>query len=202
MTTEIVLDKILDAAVFAADKHQNHVRKNEQHSPYITHPLLVAKAIYQIGDVKDNGVLVAAILHDTIEDTPTTKDEIADRFGKDILEIVLEVTDNKSLDRLTRKRLQVSHAPELSYQARVVKIADKLINCEDILYSPPVDWPLKRRQEYIQWGADVVQKIRGTNTPLEEAFDQVLRRAEQALDFKIKSFDSIDERPWGSNPKD
>jgi guanosine-3',5'-bis(diphosphate) 3'-pyrophosphohydrolase len=195
------LAKILDAIVFAAEKHQGDVRKNKQRSPYITHPLLVAQAIVQIGEIQETTILAAAILHDTIEDTDTTREEIKERFGEDILSIILEVTDDKTLPKMVRKRLQVAHAVELSHEARIVKLADKLINCRDILDDPPDYWPLKRRQDYIQWGADVVFRIRGTNQQLETAFDQLLARAERELDYQIKPFSSVNERPWGPDYK-
>ena len=191
------LADILDAAVFAAEKHQGHVRKNSRHSPYITHPLLVTKIIYQEGEIQDPIILFAAILHDTIEDTDTTRDEIKERFGEDVLSIVLEVTDDKSMPKMERKRHQVAHAPELSYKARIVKLGDKLINCRDILNHPPADWTLKRRQDYIQWGADVLFQIRGTNPQLEAAFDRVMTRAEMELGYLIEPFSTVNNRPWG-----
>jgi guanosine-3',5'-bis(diphosphate) 3'-pyrophosphohydrolase len=147
--------------------------------------------------VRDTQTLIAAILHDTIEDTPTTHQEVKENFGEDVLSLVLEVTDDKSLEKIKRKRLQVSHAPQLSHQARMIKIADKLVNCGDILVSPPNGWSIQRRREYIQWGADVVSQIRGTNPGLEAAFDHLLKEAEEQLDFSVQPFDSIDQRPWG-----
>lgn len=201
MDKEFNLAKILDAAIFAAEKHQGDVRKNKQRSPYITHPLLVAQAITQIGEIKDTAILAAAILHDTIEDTDTTREEIRDRFGEEILSIVLEVTDDKTLPKMVRKRLQVAHAAELSYEAKIVKLGDKLINCRDILNDPPDYWPLKRRQDYIQWGADVLYRIRGTNPQLEAAFDRVMTRAEEELDYQIRPFSSVNNRPWGPDYK-
>ena len=197
MENGLDLVKILDAAVFAAEKHQGDVRKNKQRSPYITHPLLVAEAILRIGEIQNVTILTAAILHDTIEDTETTTDDIRERFGEEVLSIILEVTDDKSLSKMVRKRLQVAHATELSYEARVVKLADKLINCRDILNDPPEYWTLKRRQDYIQWGADVLYRIRGTNPQLEAAFDRVIARAEKELDYQIKPFETVNERPWG-----
>ena len=197
MENGLDLVKILDAAVFAAEKHQGDVRKNKQRSPYITHPLLVAEAILRIGEIQNVSILTAAILHDTIEDTETTTDDIRERFGEEVLSIILEVTDDKSLSKMVRKRLQVAHATELSYEARVVKLADKLINCRDILNDPPEYWTLKRRQDYIQWGADVLYRIRGTNPQLEAAFDRVIARAEKELDYQIKPFETVNERPWG-----
>lgn len=198
MNAELDLGRILEAAIFATQKHQGQVRKGEQGLPYITHPIAVAKAIWEIGGVKDNDILVAAILHDTIEDTQTTKNEIKERFGEEILTIVLEVTDDKKLEKLERKRLQVLHAATLSYPAKIIKLGDKLINCCDILLSPPNGWDLERRRDYIQWGADVVSRIRGTNQALEQAFDEMLVQAEGELAYKIEPFDSINDRPWGS----
>lgn len=194
------LTNILEAAVFAARKHQGQVRKDHEKSPYVTHPLLVAKSIWEIGGVNETRTLIAAVLHDTIEDTDTKEIEIRDQFGEVVLSVVLEVTDDKSLEKMERKRQQVVHAPYLSRPARLIKLADKLINCQDILYSPPEDWTLERRRNYIQWGADVIARIRGTNAPLEDAFDAVLVEAEKKLDYAIQSFETVNQRPWAPNP--
>jgi guanosine-3',5'-bis(diphosphate) 3'-pyrophosphohydrolase len=199
MTTTISLDDILAAVIFASHKHQGHIRKDERGSPYVTHPLAVARLIYQIGQVQDQNILIAAILHDTIEDTPTTPDEIRERFGEDVLSIVLEVTDDKTLLKERRKQLQVIHAPHLSYAAKIVKLADKIVNCQDILRIPPKDWTLVRRRDYIQWAADVVAQIRGTNPPLEGVFDEMLTEAEKKLAFHLQPFRSVNDRPWGPN---
>jgi len=194
------LTDIFEAAVFAARKHQGQVRKDQEKSPYITHPLMVAKSIFAIGGVDETRTLMAAVLHDTIEDTNTKPPEIRDQFGEVILSIVLEVTDDKSLEKMERKRQQVIHAPYLSRPARLIKLADKLINCQDILYSSPEHWPLKRRRDYIQWGADVIAQIRGTNTALENAFDSVLVEAEKKLDYVIQPFETVSQRPWSPHP--
>jgi len=193
-------DQLMDAIIFAANKHQGQVRKDADHSPYITHPLAVARAIAEIGGVGDTLVYKAAILHDTIEDTNTTEEEIRLRFGEEVLQVVLEVTDDKSLNKMERKQRQVMHAPNLSYPARIIKLADKIINCQDILKSPPEGWTLQRRRDYIQWGADVISQIRSTNEALEAAFDQIITEAEEILDFQVQPFDSIDQRPWGFAP--
>lgn len=190
------LSLLFNAILFAAKKHEGQIRKDAQGSPYFTHPILVAQALLEIGGVTDTSTLVAAILHDTIEDTKTTQSEIRDAFGEEILQIVLEVTDDKSLEKMERKRLQVIHAPYISDKAKAIKLGDKLINCRDILNSPPKNWTLARRREYIQWAADVVEHLRNTNTPLEQAFDQMLAEAEVELDFQIKPYASINRRPW------
>jgi GTP diphosphokinase / guanosine-3',5'-bis(diphosphate) 3'-diphosphatase len=199
MTDIYQLDAILDAASFAAQKHQGHIRKDERASPYVTHPLAVARIICSIGEVYDPTILIAAILHDTIEDTNTTEAEIQERFGKEILSIVLEVTDDKSQNKMARKQQQVIHAPDLTRGAKIIKLADKLTNCLDILHTPPKDWSLNRRQEYIQWAADVVAQIRGTNPYLEAAFDEMLSQAEKTLNFRIQPIQTVNNRPWGPN---
>ena len=190
------LNQIFNAVIFAAKKHQGQVRKDKSRSPYVTHPVLVAQTLLEIGGVTESNILVAALLHDTIEDTSTTREQVRTNFGEDVLSLVLEVTDDKSLEKMERKRLQVLHAPHLSSRAKLIKLADKLTNCQDILFSPPRDWPLKRRQEYIQWGADVVSQMRGTNSGLEAAFDQVLADAQEQLGFAVQPFTTINQRPW------
>jgi len=193
------LNRFFDAVIFAARKHQGQLRKDNGHSPYVTHPLLVAQTLWQVGGITDTTILTAAILHDTLEDTNTTSSEIREIFGEEVLEIVLEVTDDKSLEKMERKRLQVVHAPHLSEAAKVIKLADKLVNCRDMIISPPEEWRLERRRNYIQWGADVVEKIRGTNLALEAAFDDMLADAELMLDFEILPFETIEQRPWALN---
>ena len=200
MAADQSTQQLFDAAIFAAMKHQGQVRKDQRGSPYITHPLTVAKILWEIGGVRDNNTLVAAILHDTLEDTWTTRAEIRDRFGDEVLLIVLEVTDDKTLEKMERKRLQVLHSPEISLQAKLIKLGDKLTNCLDILESPPNGWPLLRRQHYIQWAADVIDGIRGVNPPLENAFDQMLTKAEGQLQFTIQPFSTVNQRPWAPNP--
>ena len=199
MASKVDLDRLFDAINFAVCKHQNQIRKDQRGSPYITHTLLVAQAIYSIGGVEETHILIAAVLHDTIEDTDTSEAEIWEQFGEDILARILEVTDDKSLEKMERKRLQVAHAGGLSYAAKVIKLADKLVNCRDILLSPPKDWSLARRRAYIQWAADVVYEIRGTNPSLENAFDEMLHDAQAQLEFTVKPFGTVNQRPWAHN---
>jgi guanosine-3',5'-bis(diphosphate) 3'-pyrophosphohydrolase len=191
------LDIIFKAITFAARKHQGQVRKDKRASPYITHPLAVAQEILTTGEVNNPTILIAAILHDTIEDTDTTPAEIQTEFGDEVLKIVLEVSDDKSLSKMHRKQLQVVSASQLSYAARIIKLADKITNCRDILDSPPQDWSQKRCQEYIQWAADVIAQFRGTNKKLENSFDELIDEAQTKLDFHVQPFTTIDERPWG-----
>lgn len=164
---------LLHAAAFAADRHRDQRRKGAGGEPYINHPLAVAHLLADTGRIADVQVLAAALLHDTVEDTDTTTDELAAIFGPDIAAIVAEVTDDKSLPKSERKRLQIEHAPHLSLPGKLVKLADKLCNIQDVIHRPP-DWPLSRRREYLEWAAAVVAGCRGSNGALEHTFDLTL----------------------------
>jgi guanosine-3',5'-bis(diphosphate) 3'-pyrophosphohydrolase len=124
--------------------------------------------------VIDENVLCAAILHDTIEDTETTADELRKHFGEKITSIVLEVSDDKSLDKDVRKQLQIDHAASLSREAKLVKLADKIANITDIINTPPVNWSKERKQEYFTWAEAVVNKLRGAHQGLEKEFDDLI----------------------------
>ena len=164
--------ELLDAVMFAADRHKNQRRKDAEAAPYINHPIALAHLLATTGGVYDIHVLGAAILHDTIEDTETTYDELKSRFGVDLANIVQEVTDDKSLPKLRRKELQVEHAPHKSKEAALVKLADKICNLRDIANSPPTDWPLARRQEYFDWAKRVVDGLPDVSAPLKRAFEE------------------------------
>jgi guanosine-3',5'-bis(diphosphate) 3'-pyrophosphohydrolase len=142
---------VIKAMAFAADKHGNQRRKDVDASPYINHPICLANVLINEAGVEDERVLVAAVLHDTIEDTQTSAQELVRLFGKEVADIVLEVTDDKTLSKAERKRLQVEHAPSLTRRAKLVKLADKICNIRDVASSPPADWPLERKQEYFDW---------------------------------------------------
>jgi guanosine-3',5'-bis(diphosphate) 3'-pyrophosphohydrolase len=172
---------LLAAVRFAAEKHRNQRRKDPEASPYINHPVEVAEVLARVGEVADLDVLRAAILHDTLEDTETTKEELVREFGATVAALVADVSDDKSLPKAERKRLQIEHAASLSTEAKLVKIADKICNVRDIADSPPSDWPRQRRLEYLGWSRDVVAGCRGTNPELETLFDQTLERAERTV---------------------
>ncbi len=166
--------KLLEAIRFSAEKHRNQRRKDSERSPYINHPIEVVQLLWEVGGVRDVDVLLAAILHDTIEDTDTRPEEISDRFGEDVLSFVLEVTDDKSLPKGERKRLQIVNAPHKSYGAKLIKLADKSCNVRNLITMPPKDWSLERRQEYLLWGEKVIAGLRGTNAALEDYYDHEL----------------------------
>jgi GTP diphosphokinase / guanosine-3',5'-bis(diphosphate) 3'-diphosphatase len=167
---------LIDALSFAAERHRGQRRKDRAASPYINHPIALLRVLTLEGGVRDPVVLCAALLHDTVEDTGTSPQEIAARFGTDVAAVVLEVTDDKRLPKAERKRLQVEHAGQVSASARLVKLADKICNLRDVADNPPVDWDLTRCQAYYDWAREVVGQIRGTNDRLEAIFDEAFGR--------------------------
>jgi guanosine-3',5'-bis(diphosphate) 3'-pyrophosphohydrolase len=176
--------KLLKAVYFAADKHRDQRRKDAERTPYINHPLCVAETLRIFG-VEDENVLVAAILHDVLEDTDTTQGEILEGFGRDVLAIVLEMTDDKSLPKQTRKDLQIEEAPHLSEQSRWVKLSDKICNLTDIAKSTPVGWSQERCVQYVDWCEAVVAGFRGTHKGLEDRFDGVCEEARAAFNLRL-----------------
>ncbi len=171
---------LLKAIAFAAEKHRHQRRKDPEASPYINHPIDLANVLVREGRVRDTTVLIAAILHDTLEDTETTPEELAREFGGEIRDLVLEVTDNKRLKKRKRKELQVKHGPHLTRRARLVKLADKICNLRDVATNPPARWPLKRQIEYFDWAKAVIDNLRGTHPRLETLFDEVYARRPHA----------------------
>jgi GTP diphosphokinase / guanosine-3',5'-bis(diphosphate) 3'-diphosphatase len=167
---------LLKALAFASLKHRDQRRKDAQASPYINHPIALADLLVNEGGVTDVEVLCAALLHDTLEDTETTPQELEREFGRKIASIVLEVSDNKMLKKGTRKRMQVEHAASASYEAKLVKLADKTCNLRDVNARPPATWDLARRREYFDWAKEVVDRLRGVHAELEAAFDAAYAR--------------------------
>lgn len=172
---------LLGALRFAADRHRDQRRKGPEASPYINHPIEVAELLARVAGVGDPAILQAAVLHDTLEDTRTTGEELEARFGPLVRRMVEEVTDDKRLPKEERKRLQVVDAPRLSRGARLVKLADKISNVRAIAEAPPAGWSLERRREYLDWTARVVAGCRGTSAALEEVYDRALEYGYRVL---------------------
>jgi guanosine-3',5'-bis(diphosphate) 3'-pyrophosphohydrolase len=168
------MNRILQATHFAAEKHSQQRRKNTEASPYINHPIEVAFHLSSVGGIFDEEILIAALLHDTIEDTETSQEEIASLFGETVASLVAECTDDKSLPKSERKRLQIENAPKKSPGAKMIKIADKTCNLRSILSDPPKDWPLSRQYDYFVWAEKVVSGLLGHNSSLDDAVDRVL----------------------------
>lgn len=168
---------IMSAMSFAATKHRVQFRKNELNEPYINHPISLANLLCnELSEPVSVNVVVAAILHDVIEDSKTKPDEIRALFGDEVLSIVNEVSDDKKLPVKERKRLQITTASEKTYEAKLVKLADKICNLRDTAITPPVDWPKDRVLEYFDWSKAVVDQLRGTHAELEVLFDKAFEQ--------------------------
>ena len=170
------LSEVLHALAFAAHKHRDQRRKDPAASPYINHPIALSNVLINEGGVHDTSTICAALLHDTVEDTETTPEELLTEFGAAIRDIVLEVTDDKLLSREERKRLQIVHSPTLSHPAKLVKLADKICNLRDVATNAPANWDLARRQQYFDWAKQVVDGLRGAHPALEAIFDAAYRQ--------------------------
>ena len=173
------LSNLIKAIAFAAGKHRDQRRKDVCASPYINHPIQLVDVLCNEADVYDVNVLCAAALHDTIEDTETTADELIQHFGQKICAIVLEVSDDGNLCKTERKDEQIRQAPGLSDEAKLVKLADKICNLRDVADNPPAGWGLQRRQEYFDWGKAVIDGLRGIHPRLESIFDETYSKRPQ-----------------------
>ncbi|MCD0458928.1 HD domain-containing protein [Roseiconus lacunae] len=171
--------ELLAAVKFAAEKHADQRRKNQAGTPYINHPIEVAEHLAQVGNVTDTSILVAAILHDTVEDTDTSEAELCERFGDQVTGFVMECTDDKSLPKEERKRLQVVHAPNMTAGAKQIKLADKACNLRSLLIDPPLAWSTERQAEYFRWGQDVVAGLRGVNADLDADFETIIEAGQK-----------------------
>ena len=170
--TEPELKLLLKALSFSAHKHKDQRRKDVEASPYINHPISLANILCNEGYITDIEVICTALLHDTIEDTDTSPEELEQEFGIVIRDLVVEMTDDKAFSKEDRKRLQIEHAMHASDKAKLVKLADKISNLRDVANCPPPNWSLERRQEYFDWAKQVIDQLRGVNPDLEAVFDQ------------------------------
>jgi (p)ppGpp synthase/HD superfamily hydrolase len=172
---------IARAADFAARAHAAQRRKGDAQEPYINHLAEVALLLTEATGGEDAALIAAGWLHDTLEDTATEREELETLFGPDVAALVAEVTDDKSLKKAERKRLQVETAPSKSARARLIKIADKTSNLRAIALSPPAGWDYERRREYVRWAETVVAGCRGLSPMLEAAFDEAAQQARAAI---------------------
>ncbi|CAG8490417.1 6733_t:CDS:2 [Cetraspora pellucida] len=194
---------LLDTLDFAAKKHSQQKRKDREGTrleylscpresegmkahitttkAYINHPIGVAKNLTDAG-ITDFATIQAAILHDTVEDTETTFEEIESKFGNEVRKIVEEVTDDKSLQTAERKRLQIEHTPHISDKAKLVKLADKLYNLRDMQRSVPVNWSKDRVQEYFVWSKKVTDGAKGISQLLDDQLEDLYQNGTFELD--------------------
>ncbi len=166
------LGLIIDALDFASRAHRDQRRKDAEASPYISHPIALARILAVEGGVEDPITIAGALLHDTVEDCGVTFGELEARFGVDVANVVRQVTDDKELPKDRRKELQIEHAPHLTDRGKLVKLADKIANVRDVGQQPPTDWSVQRRRDYADWAKRVVDGLRGIHPGLEAQFDE------------------------------
>lgn len=166
--------QVCTAIEFAADKHRLQTRKNKEKTPYISHPIGVANNLMEVGEVRETSVIIGALLHDTVEDTQTTFEEIEGKFGSYVASLIKEVTDDRSLASEARKRLQVINAAHKSKGAAQIKLADKLFNLNDLFNNPPSDWTQARIDRYYEWAQSVVDRLPKANDKLHDAIEDVI----------------------------
>jgi (p)ppGpp synthase/HD superfamily hydrolase len=172
---------VLKAADAAARWHVHQRRKGAANEPYINHLLEVASLVAEATEGNDPNLVIAALLHDAIEDCEVPYKLIADAFATDVADLVAEVTDDKTLEKAEREERQVATAHKKTDRAKVLKLADKTSNLRALVSSPAQDWSVRRRIEYIDWARSVVTGLRGVNPLLERRFDAAARAAEQSL---------------------
>lgn len=183
MSREVV--DVMRALDFAARKHRDQRRKGAVAEPYINHLTEVAWLVAEATEGKDALYVIGALLHDTIEDTKTTQEELEREFGSEVAALVAELTDDKRLPKLTRKQLQIDAVYSKSACAKLIKIADKTSNLRSILASPPLNWDTRRQRVYFEWAYKVVANCRGVNATLEAHFDEAYKAGISTLKGRV-----------------
>lgn len=158
--------RLLEALRCAADWHRNDRRKGPAAAPYINHPIVVAEQLAAQGLGEDVELLMAAVLHDVIEDTEATFEEVSRAFGSRVANIVQEVSDDKSLEKEVRRKRVVDTIGGKSREARLIKLSDLVANVHDIVDHPP-QWSLERKLNYLGWAERVAAAVAGTHAGLE-----------------------------------
>ena len=177
------MTSIEEARQFAEAAHAGQTRKGASIEPYIGHVAEVAASVAAFGG--SEAQVIAAWLHDTVEDCGVSLDEINERFGAGVAALVGEVTDDKSLPKAERKQLQVDHAPKKSDGAALIKICDKLSNIRAVGNAPPVHWPLARQLAYLDWAEAVVGRLPAGADPVREVFADALASSRRLVSARV-----------------
>ncbi|CAF0737974.1 unnamed protein product [Adineta steineri] len=170
------MEKFMHALQFAAHKHRFQKRKDSDGTPYINHPIGVAHILSNEAGIKDIDLLIVALLHDTVEDTETTHEELQQEFGTRIADLVAELTDDKNLPKAERKRLQILNAKQLSSDAIIVRLADKIYNLRDLNRETPIGWSEQRVKEYFEWSVQIARQLAGHNAQMDEILKDLFRQ--------------------------
>lgn len=178
----VLVTRALD---FAARAHVSQHRKGLAQEPYVNHLIEVVRLIAEATGGDDAVLLAAAALHDTLEDTATVYEDLASAFGEDVARLVAEVTDDKSLPKEKRKRLQIETVAKKSVRARLLKTADKTSNLRALVTTPPAGWSRERLLEYVAWAEAVVSQCRGLNAALDDEFIAARDEARREIESKV-----------------
>jgi guanosine-3',5'-bis(diphosphate) 3'-pyrophosphohydrolase len=165
---------VLDAVAFSAEKHKLQVKSNAKKTPYIIHPLEVADHVARIGGVYDKDVLIAALLHDVLDDTATTEKEISNLYGNNVASYVVEMTTTKGISLKEQKKEQIRSAFHQTPSVAIIKLSDKLSNLETLAKNPPSNWSRDRIDQYFQWAQSVIENLPESNLPLKKQVKQVI----------------------------
>jgi GTP diphosphokinase / guanosine-3',5'-bis(diphosphate) 3'-diphosphatase len=176
----IILADFIFAVSFSAKKHKDQRRKGSMNIPYVNHPIEVTNLLARTAGTGDLVLLTATVLHDTLEDTRTEPEEIEQIFGREVLDVVLEVTDDMALTKEARKQKQIESAAHLSNRAKLIRIADKVCNVLDILQTK-YHWTNPQKLNYISWAIKVTDQCKGINLALDQAFANAIYCAKEAL---------------------
>lgn len=172
---------ISEAAELAARRHSGMARKGRAQEPYINHLAEVANLLATATDGADAELVAAGWLHDTIEDTDTTCEELAQTFSERVASLVVECTDDMSLPKPERRQKQIEDAPHKSSGAKLIKIADKISNTAARIHTDPTAEERDDLADYIGWATQVVAGCRGGNAWLDEKFDDAVKAAKALL---------------------
>jgi guanosine-3',5'-bis(diphosphate) 3'-pyrophosphohydrolase len=172
---------VSEAADVAARRHTGMARKGRGNEPYINHLAEVANLLALVTEGADAELVTAGWLHDTIEDTEITREELAQTFGERVADLVMEVTDDMSLPKEKRRQKQIEDAPHKSPGAKLIKIADKISNIRARIHSDPNAEERKDLADYLNWAEKVVAGCRGGNAALDLMFDDTVKLARGSL---------------------
>lgn len=168
------VEKLLTALEFSAQYHSGQYRDGEDKIPYIIHPIGVCILVWESGTGATTDMLIAALLHDTLEDTDATAEEIENLFGPHVLRLVLDLTTDPKLSSKEAKQHQLDHAPYMHEQAKVVKLCDRLYNITDLLNSPPPTWSQEGKDAYIAHTEKLVKALEGAAPFIENEIANIV----------------------------
>lgn len=170
--------RLLQALDFAAQRHSAQRRKGPDAAPYVNHLIEVAMLVSSVAGIQDTDVLIAAVLHDVLEDTPTTAEEVTERFGHRVCQFVQALSDDKSLPRKRRRQITLEHLPEMEAFVKVVKLADLTSNIKLL----PQSWSLEHRLEYLEWSESAASICEGECPALAELYWQRAQASRASLE--------------------